>query len=156
MLPFWMIALAGAIIFGLALYAGYLLAKLRGQNEQRLKLQQQAIKDRNQKIIESVETIALAALQKQCDLSEAAIRLYMLMSQLQGDKALEVASHFPALYALYDQVKDMARSDNRKTLAKKQRMQDDLTRLKAEAKLESSIQQELEHILIFTGRKQAI
>ncbi len=144
-----------AILFVLALagYALHLLRALRRQTQQQQAQHQAAITQRNDKIIESVDVIALAALQGQCDLSEAAIRLFMIMVHLQGDKQVDFASSFPATYELYQVVKDMPRGEERKKIAKKARMQGDLTRLKAEAKLQQAIHAELEEILAFTGAR---
>lgn len=94
-LPIGVLALGGAIILGLAGYAGWLLAKLRQQTKMQEKAMNEAIKQRNLKIIESVDVIAMATLQEQCDLSEAAIRLYMIMDHLQGDKRVDFPTRFP-------------------------------------------------------------
>ena len=75
--------LMGLVILSLSIYAGFLLAQLARQNKAQVAAQAKAIQQRNEKIIESVDVISLAALQQQCDLSEAAIRLYMIMDHLQ-------------------------------------------------------------------------
>lgn len=147
--------LGAAIIFVLASYAGWLLSKLHHQTKLQQKLVDAAITKRNNNIIESVNTITLATLQNQCDFSEAAIRLYMIMEHLQGKMAVEFSQRFPALYELYDLVKDMPRADDRKALAKKERMKFDLIRMEGEARLQANILNELQEILIFTGAKQA-
>lgn len=153
-LPFGFLVAGSAIILGLAIYAGYLLAKLRDQTQQQQALITKAIVQRNLKIIESVDVIALAALQQQCDLSEAAIRLYMIMDHLQGEMKIDFAIRYPALFELYDVVKDMPRGDARQQILKKERMQLDLVRVKAEARLVDAINHELDDILIFTGAKE--
>nr|WP_255555703.1 DUF2489 domain-containing protein [Enterovibrio paralichthyis] len=152
-LPIGVLALGGAIILGLAGYAGWLLAKLRQQTKMQEKAMNEAIKQRNLKIIESVDVIAMATLQEQCDLSEAAIRLYMIMDHLQGDKRVDFPTRFPALYELYDVVKDMPRGDARKQIEKRDRMRFDMERMKAESRLQQAIHTELEEILAFTGAK---
>ena len=145
-----------AIILALASYAGWLLSKLYKQNQQRQQLMQAAIVKRNSKIVESVNIIALAALQKQCDLSEAAIRLYMIMDQLQGSMQLAFPTRFPALFELYQVVENMPRGEARKKMAKHDRMKADFARMDAEARLEAAILPELEEILIFTGAKTTL
>lgn len=152
-LPFGVVALGCVIIFGLAGYAGVLLAKLRHQTKTKEIATQEAITERNLKIIESVDVIAKATLQQQCDLSEAAIRLYMIMIHLQGNKHILFSMRFPALFELYEVVKDMPRAQKRASSLKKERMRFDLTRIKAETRLQSSIYGELEEILVFTGAK---
>ncbi|MFD2179162.1 DUF2489 domain-containing protein [Veronia pacifica] len=148
-----LIVLGGGIILALSAYAGWLLSQLRTQKRQQQALMDQAITKRNDKIIESVDVIAMAALQDQCDLSEAAIRLYMIMDHLQGEKRIEFPTAYPALYELYDVVKDMPRGDARKDLKKRERMRFDMTRMKAESRLQVAIHTELEEILAFTGAK---
>ncbi|PKF51383.1 DUF2489 domain-containing protein [Enterovibrio nigricans] len=152
-LPLGVVALGGVIILSLAVYAGWLLAKLRQQTKTQQAAMNEAIKQRNLKIIESVDVIAMATLQEQCDLSEAAIRLYMIMDHLQGEKRVEFPTRFPALYELYDVVKDMPRGDARKDIPKKERMRHDMSRMKAESRLQQAIHTELEEILAFTGAK---
>ncbi|RXJ72645.1 coproporphyrinogen III oxidase [Veronia nyctiphanis] len=148
-----LILAGGGIILSLSVYAGWLLSKVRLQKQQQQALMEQAITKRNDKIIESVDVIAMATLQEQCDLSEAAIRLYMIMDHLQGEKRIEFPTQYPALYELYDVVKDMPRGDARKSLQKRERMRFDLTRMKAESRLQVAIHTELEEILAFTGAK---
>ncbi|MBE1277023.1 DUF2489 domain-containing protein [Enterovibrio baiacu] len=152
-LPLGVMALGGVIILGLASYAGWLLSKLRRQTRFQAAQQKAAITQRNNKIIESVDVIAMATLQEQCDLSEAAIRLFMIMDHLQGEKRVDYPTRFPALYELYDVVKDMPRGDARKAIPKKERMRHDLERMKAETRLQDAIKIELEEILAFTGAK---
>ncbi|OEE71171.1 coproporphyrinogen III oxidase [Enterovibrio norvegicus FF-33] len=152
-LPLGVLALGGAIILGLAIYAGWLLAKLRHQTKLQAAQMDAATKKRNLKIIESVDVIAMATLQEQCDFSEAAIRLFMIMDHLQGEKRVDYPTRYPALYELYDVVKDMPRGDARKAIDKKERMRDNMVRMKTEARLQQAIHTELEEILAFTGAK---
>ncbi|WP_025674034.1 DUF2489 domain-containing protein [Salinivibrio socompensis] len=148
----WILAGLGAlIILALSVYAGILLARLKRQTALQAEMEEAAIKKRNDKIIESVDVIAFAALKDQCDLSEAAIRLYMIMDHLQGEKRVEFDSRYPALFELYEAVKDTPRGDARKTLKKNERMRLDFDRAKHEARLEQTIKVELAEILAFTG-----
>lgn len=148
------LGLAGLIIAMLASYAAYLWLKVYQQHKRHqaflLRAEQQqveGIKQRNANIMESVMIIAEAGKQDQCDMSEITIRLYKLMEVLQGDQHVDFAAQYPAMYALYDVVKDMPRGDARKSLAKKERMTLDLQRMKTEARLLDAIKAELEHIL---------
>jgi len=148
------LGLAGSIVAVLAMYAGYLLFKLYQQNArhkaflERTNLQQaEKIQERNSNIMESVLIIAEAGKQDQCDMSEVAIRLYKLMEVLQGDRQVDFASQYPAMNELYHVVKDMPRGDARKTLQKKERMELDLRRMKAEARLLADIKCELDVVL---------
>jgi hypothetical protein len=139
-----LLAIVGTlIIVGLAGYAGYLLLQLKKQKELQQQHRDLAIKKRNANIFESVDTICLATIQGQCDLSEAAIRLYNIMDYVQGEERVDFDKDFPATAELYHIVKDMPRGEARQTLAKQQRMRDNLARQKAEARLNDTIIEEL-------------
>ena len=140
-----LLAIAGAvIIIALASYAGYLLLQLKKQKELQLKHQKLAIDKRNANIFENVHTLCLAGIQGQCDLSEISIRVYCIMDYVQGEDRIDFDKTYPAISELYHIVKDMARGEDRQQLAKKERMQQNLTRQKAESRLTESIIEELE------------
>ncbi len=148
------LGLAGSIVTVLACYAGYLLFKLYQQTQRhkaflvRAEAEQgEKLKQRNATIMESVFIIADAGKQAQCDMSEVSIRLYKLMEVLQAEKAINFALSYPAMYELYQVVKDMPRGEARKILQKQERMTLDLERMKAEARLQDSIKLELDAIL---------
>ncbi|GAK85438.1 periplasmic/membrane protein associated with DUF414 [Vibrio ponticus] len=139
-----LLAIAGGIIvLGLASYAGYLLLQLKKQKELPLRHQQLAIEKRNANIFENVNTLCLAGIQGQCDLSEISIRVYCIMDYVQGDDRVDFDKEFPATAELYHVVKDMARGEDRQALSKKERMQENLTRHKAESRLQDAIVEEL-------------
>ncbi|WP_372377645.1 DUF2489 domain-containing protein [Vibrio natriegens] len=140
-----LLAIAGAvIIIALASYAGYLLLQLKKQKELQLKHQKLAIDKRNANIFENVHTLCQAGIQGQCDLSEISIRVYCIMDYVQGEDRIDFDKTYPAISELYHIVKDMARGEDRQQLAKKERMQQNLTRQKAESRLTESIVEELE------------
>ncbi|UYI47200.1 DUF2489 domain-containing protein [Vibrio parahaemolyticus] len=140
-----LLAIAGAvIIIALASYAGYLLLQLKKQKELQLKHQKLAIDKRNANIFENVHTLCQAGIQGQCDLSEISIRVYCIMDYVQGEDRIDFDKTYPAISELYHIVKDMARGEDRQQLAKKERMQQNLTRQKAESRLTESIIEELE------------
>ncbi|NOH30831.1 DUF2489 domain-containing protein [Vibrio mediterranei] len=144
---FTLLAIAGAIIIvGLASYAGYLLLQLKKQKELQQQHRDLAIQKRNANIFESVDTICLATIQGQCDVSEAAIRLYNIMDYVQGNDRVDFDESYPATSELYHIVKDMPRGDARQEMKKQDRMQDNLTRQKAEARLNDAIIEELKDL----------
>lgn len=154
----WLAIIGVMVIVGLAAYAGRLLWQLREQQrrhqaflEKAQEKQTEKLAERNANILESVNVIALAGRQQQCDLSEVAIRLYKLMEVLQGDKHIDFAANYPALFELYGIVKDMPRGDERQAQPKKERMQANLIRVKAEARLQSAIEHELDEIVRFAA-----
>ncbi|MDV6253230.1 DUF2489 domain-containing protein [Vibrio sp. EA2] len=140
-----LLAIAGSvIIIALASYAGYLLLQLKKQKELQLKHQKLAIDKRNANIFENVHTLCQAGIQGQCDLSEISIRVYCIMDYVQGEDRIDFDKTYPAISELYHIVKDMARGEDRQQLAKKERMQQNLARQKAESRLTESIIEELE------------
>ncbi|ASI89322.1 MULTISPECIES: DUF2489 domain-containing protein [Vibrio] len=144
---FTLLAIAGAIIIvGLASYAGYLLLQLKKQKELQQQHRDLAIQKRNANIFESVDTICLATIQGQCDVSEAAIRLYNIMDYVQGNDRVDFDESYPATSELYHIVKDMPRGDARQEMKKQDRMRDNLTRQKAEARLNDAIIEELKDL----------
>jgi hypothetical protein len=139
-----LLAIAGAvIIIALASYAGYLLLQLKKQKELQLKHQKLAIEKRNANIFENVHTLCQAGIQGQCDLSEISIRVYCIMDYVQGEDRIDFDKTYPAISELYHIVKDMARGEDRQKLAKKERMQQNLARQKAESRLTETIVEEL-------------
>ncbi|GAD87919.1 hypothetical protein VHA01S_002_00280 [Vibrio halioticoli NBRC 102217] len=139
-------SIGAIIILGLAAYAAYLLIKL---NKQKQLIQQHralAVAKRNAKIFESVDTLCLAGIQGQCDLSELSIRLCNILDYVQGEQRIDVATRYPALSELFQVVKDMARGDERQQLAKQERMQQNLARHKAETRLNDDIITELKDL----------
>ncbi|MDK9774973.1 MULTISPECIES: DUF2489 domain-containing protein [unclassified Vibrio] len=139
-----LLAIAGAvIIIALASYAGYLLLQLKKQKELQLKHQKLAIDKRNANIFENVHTLCQAGIQGQCDLSEISIRVYNIMDYVQGEDRVDFDKTYPAISELYHVVKDMARGEDRQNLAKKERMQQNLDRHKAEQRLTDAIIEEL-------------
>lgn len=143
-MPIIVLAIVGIIIvIALASYAGFLLIKVKKQ-KQLIEIQQQrAIEKRNANIFENVHTLCMAGIQEQCDLSEIVIRVYCIMDYVQGEERVDFAQDYPAIYELYEIVKDMARGEERQKLAKQDRMKQNLARQKAEARLTDSIIAEL-------------
>ena len=124
-----------AIIASLAFYAGSLLFKLRSQQQVRNQKTQLRIAN----ISQSIQTIAKALEQKQCNLSEGCIRLFHLLEALPVKNKPDFSQQFTGLYSLYEQVKDLPTHEARNTLTKIIIKQQDLQREVFEAQLESQI-----------------
>lgn len=140
MIAAWLIAalVGGVIILALAIYAGKLLAQVKAQ---RLR-QTQAIKVRNERILDSIRTIALAVSQEQCNQSEGAIRLTNLLNALQFSEPREFANEYPGLYELYEKVKDMPTHEARKKFKRNEIMRLDMQRAGFELELAAQIKTE--------------
>ncbi|QIW15762.1 coproporphyrinogen III oxidase [Pasteurellaceae bacterium RH1A] len=141
-MKFFLIILALLIILSLAGYVVYLLLKLAKQKRLNQAAIEQAQKARFLKIIDSIEVIARAMQSEQCDFSEGVLRLKALLDVL----GLKLAT-YPAMFALYEVVADHPILDERKNLARNQRMKLDLEREAAEAEHQEAIKKELPQLL---------
>ncbi len=159
MLDFWHYALIAAVIViaGLAFYAGKLLKQLAVQKAQQKQAQydrQLALNKHDNKVFSSVLLITRAMKEEQCEFDEGCWRISVLLGSLKTYSALEL--QFPSIFALYDKIKELAILDDRKKLTKKERMQQDYQRMKAEAELHDSIVAELDQLHRFTDEQIAL
>ncbi len=129
---------AVCIVAGMIGYAVYLLLALQKQK----KALQLARQNRINRIKESLEIIAKAMLNGDCNLSEGVLRLKMLLEPV--GMALK---NYPTMWQLYEMVEGMPTHNARKELKKNERMRLDLRRESAEAELESKIKLELHRLL---------
>ena len=139
------VAVAALIIAGLAFYAGKLLFQLKHQNQKQLAVRTKRVET----ISESIRTIAMAVHQQQCNLSEGAIRLVNLLESLPISNAPKCEEDYPAIYALYIEVRDLPTHDARKALSKAERRKQDEIREEHEVRLESAIIKEIEPLQSF-------
>jgi hypothetical protein len=126
---------AVAVVAALAFYTGSLLFKVRAQQQ----LRDQKIQKRIDNISESIQTIAKALDQQQCNLSEGCIRLFHLLEALPVKDRPDFSLQFSGLYSLYHKVKDLPTHEIRKYQTKAETKQQDLQREELEAQLESQI-----------------
>ncbi|WP_233496535.1 DUF2489 domain-containing protein [Corallincola holothuriorum] len=128
------------IILGLAVYAGRLLYLLKQQQDE----QRQTVERKNARLLESIYTIAMAAEQQQCELSEAAIRLCVLLDHLRPvGVTINFVERYPNLHALYDRVKHLPTHEARKKYKRNEIMRMDLQRMRDEESLADAIMPEL-------------
>ena len=133
-----LLLVAVCIIVGMIGYATYLLLALQKQK----KALQQARRNRINRIKESIEIIAKAMLNGDCNLSEGVLRLKMLLEPV----GMSIKNHVTMLQ-LYEVVETMPTHEARKALKKNERMRLDLQRESAEAALEKNIKLELHQLL---------
>ncbi|MGP1573510.1 DUF2489 domain-containing protein [Aggregatibacter segnis] len=126
------------IIAGMVGYAAYLLLALQKQKKALL----QARRNRIHRIKESLEIIAKAMLNGDCNLSEGVLRLKMLLEPVGMS-----LKNYSAMWQLYETVEDMPTHEARRELKKNERMRLDLQRESTEAELESKIKSELNRLL---------
>ncbi|CCQ10426.1 Periplasmic/membrane protein associated with DUF414 [Pseudoalteromonas luteoviolacea B = ATCC 29581] len=144
----WYIAIVVAVIIVLALafYAGRLLWQVKAQREkiakQKAKAQAELSKkreERNAKLGDSINLLARAMKEKQCEYSEGCLRVWVLLSQYAFETERELQSEFQGVFKMYDEVKDMPTHDARKKYSKKEIFKMDSQRWKAEERLENEI-----------------
>ncbi|PKF61522.1 DUF2489 domain-containing protein [Psychromonas sp. psych-6C06] len=148
---------ASLIIIALAFYAGMLLNRIKRQKHQleqakAEQAQQVALKkqQRNDNICESIRFIARATAQKQCNVSEAAIRLSVLLETLLVEPKIDIDKRYPAISELFDKVKDFATHAERKSMDKKTLKQQDKQRHIFENDLEEAILKEAQSLENFS------
>ncbi|MGB3725671.1 MAG: DUF2489 domain-containing protein [Glaciecola sp.] len=141
-----LILLGALIIIGLGLYAGKLLFLVNAQQSK-----QQAVRDKRIASMQSsIQTIAFAMQQQQCDLSEGVIRICRLLESLPLDPLPNYVAKYPSVHALFDKVKDYPTHEARANLPKKTRREQDREREQFESELESAILKETELLREFT------
>ena len=128
------IVVAFFLVIGLSLYAIYLLKQLKIQK----KLINKAKRQRTIRLKESIDVIARAMQSGECNTSEGALRLTILLRPFGKN-----LSAYPAMANLYEVVRDMPTHDARKLLDKRERMRLDLDRESAEVQFEQDIKKEL-------------
>lgn len=148
---------ASLIILSLAFYAGMLIKRINVQKVQlvatALNKQQQAslkVQQRNDNIGESIRFIARATAQKQCNVSEAAIRLSVLLETLIVEPKIEIDKDYPAISALFANIKDFATHNERKNMDKKTLKQQDKQRQIFENEFEKAIIEEAHSLETFS------
>jgi hypothetical protein len=119
-----LIALGALIIVALSVYAGRLLFLLNSQKERHLLARQKRLDNIN----ESIQTIAFAMQQQQCDLSEGAIRICRMLEAVPVSPLPDYKNEFPALHQLFAKVKDYPTHEARQALSKKERRAQDKER----------------------------
>lgn len=147
-----MLAIQAAVVVGLVVvialgwYAAKLLLQLKQQTATQQAQEKQAQIQREQKnrnLADSVDTIAMAMLQGQCDYSEGTIRICVLLDHMQLEPAPNFRNTFPALHNFYEKIKDMATHKARSELPKNERMRQDMRRLTWESEAKPEIETEL-------------
>ncbi|WP_105188557.1 DUF2489 domain-containing protein [Pseudoalteromonas sp. T1lg48] len=149
----WIIALViGALIIaGLAFYAGRLLWQVREQNQRLAKQQAEYAQKRaarNAKLSDSINLIAKAMKEGQCEYSEGCLRVWVLMSQHTSAQELDLEVEYPGVFAMYEAVKDLPTHEARKKYSKKEIFKQDSARWRKEQELEEQILVDSEKLVL--------
>ena len=151
---FYLLIFAVVIVISLAFYAGKLLKQLSVQKEQQEKsalAHQKALNGHDKKIFDSVLLITRAMQEEQCEFDEGCWRLSVLLASLKTIDNSEVEEKFTAIFSLYNEISAFAIMEERKKLTKKERMQQDLKRMKAEANLHGDVLADLKVLHDYTS-----
>ena len=134
-----LIIAAVLLVLAMAAYAAFLWHKVYRQNQHI----RQAQAERRAKLAESIDIIAAAMQQGQCNVSEGVLRLKPLAEAAGLDFSV-----YTAMNKLYETVAEMPILEARKQLKRNERMKLDLVRESAEAKHQTNILAEAEQIRI--------
>lgn len=145
-----LIVIGFAIVVVLATYSTKLVLQLRQQTMQQAQLAQQKseqAKAKKESVLVDVRYIAAAMLEDRCELSEGVMRIARLFEVISLTE--QVNARFPMLYKHFDVIREHPIMEQRKALAKRERMELDMRRMKSEAALETHILKEVETIQHF-------
>lgn len=145
-----LVVLALVIIAGLAFYAGKLIWLLQQQKKRQAALleKQQQQQLQNQRYVEqSIYTICKAVDAGQCELSEGALRVWVLLNRLPEHQQGPLATDYPGIFQMYQTVKDMATHQARKQQSKQATLAQDKQRLQAEQTLATQIMADTANLL---------
>lgn len=151
-----LIGAAFAVVLGLSIYAGRLLWLLKKQRETQAQQEiakQKALAGHDSKVLQSVLIIVKAMQEEQCDYSEGCWRLSVLLDSLKLSSQME--NEFPAIFNLYNQIKHLSILDERKQMAKRDRMKQDVERMKIEAECYDEISKSLPLLHQYTSERLA-
>lgn len=148
---------ASLIIISLAFYVGLLIKRINSQKiniatviaEKEQQIQLKKIQ-RNDHICESIRFIARATAQKQCNVSEASIRLSVLLETLLVEPKIVIDTEYPAISALFEKTKDFATHAERKKMDKKILKQQDKQRQNFEHEFADTIIKEAQSLENFS------
>jgi hypothetical protein len=140
------------IIASLVGYLAYLLYQIRSQKQVRDEQRTQAILARQNKIAESVEVIAKATAQGQCDYSEAAIRITQLLMAYPESQPRDWPALYPGLFGLYKTIGHLPTHQDRMALSKAKRREQDDWRLSQEQLFADLINEELHQLSRFAAK----
>lgn len=138
--------LLAVVVFVLATYLGFLINKLRLQkkmNELREKELEQLRAQREQSLVESVQIIARAVINEQCEISEGCIRIKKLLELLDYD----IQGPMSAIDQLYLELEGFAYLDERDALSKQEKFDQDRKRFGVEDKWEKDFKSACEALL---------
>jgi len=149
----FLLIVGAAVILALGAYAGKLLARVsiqRAKLTQQMEQQQRAIKQHNEKLVESITLIAKAICEQQCELSEGAIRICRLLEKIYLEQDANYPETYPALHQLDSFLADYPTHAGYKALKRQDRMRFDVKRAQQEQQLKQAIEAECSVLTTFS------
>ncbi len=122
--PTWLLVAAALIVFALTVVAGYYLRKLnvaQKQQAQQLAELEQAAADQRQRVNDSIQIIARTLLDDGVGLTEASIRIRVLLDALQVGQG--VREEFVAFYTVAEKTSHIPILQDWKKLPRKKQFQ---------------------------------
>ncbi|WP_250460897.1 DUF2489 domain-containing protein [Microbulbifer litoralis] len=122
--PTWLLVVAALIIFALAAVAGYYLRKLNlAQKKQAAQLAEleQAASDQRQRVNDSIQILARTLLDDGVGVTEASIRIRVLLDALQVEQGIK--DEFVAFYTVADKTSHIPILQEWKKLPRKKQFQ---------------------------------
>lgn len=138
--------LGAVIVIALGVYAGKLLFLLKQQKRRQLNARNKRITS----MVQSIQTIAFAMQQQQCNYSEGAIRICNLLKALPIENIPDYSLTFPKLHDLFDKIKHYPTHEERNALSKQERRQQDKQREEYESEAETGVQEEIARLKEFS------
>lgn len=134
------------IVFVLGTYLGFLINKVKLQkkmNDLRDQEIEQLRREREQSIKESIEILARAVINEQCEISEGCIRIKKLSEIID----FNISSELYVINKMYEEIKHFPILEERNTLSKQEKFNQDKKRFSIEDKYSAEIKMACKRIL---------
>lgn len=127
------------LIFVISLLATLIFILFKKNKEQRGREVEfiKKAKEKEKFILESLDIICKALIQKQCETAEGCIRVRMLL--LRSDMIDEEKTDYKAFHSMYEEIKDLKTHESRNELSQEERANEDALRFRLESKYHSQI-----------------
>lgn len=145
----------GILTLVLGIYLGFLLSNLRAQKKRQLESEAKLLEiadERNTHLRESIITISRAAVQDQCELSEACIRVKKL---LENYPTVSEKPEFEIIQRMFSELEEFPYLEERKALTNQERFTQDKKRLMVEDKFRDPMLKALKILIeVFEKRRK--
>ncbi|MAZ49603.1 MAG: hypothetical protein CME65_13665 [Halobacteriovoraceae bacterium] len=141
----WVIFIGlGTVVLFLGIYLGYLWRQLDLQKKETEKRKAESFQNKKEKdkyVVDSLDIIALATIQNQCDASECCIRVKNLIDYFPE---LSAKTELQVFHQMYEEIKDFPTHEKRKEQSKQKTFEQDKRRFRIEDKYRDRLLKSLE------------